>query len=122
MKAREFPVGNPHILTREQISLQNPFPWRLAVQNPYRGLLLCRVLPPQHLRIPLLPYRTLDERLTFPLCAKCANKCQQHLCQHQERERAWTAAYTHVELNRALELGYVVLDVHEVGVNFFLFY
>ncbi|KAL3115058.1 hypothetical protein niasHT_018608 [Heterodera trifolii] len=30
------------------------------------------------------------------------------------RLRAWTAAYTHVELNRALSIGYRVLNVHEV--------
>ncbi|KAL3108061.1 hypothetical protein niasHT_018769 [Heterodera trifolii] len=55
-----------------------------------------------------------DGRLIFGLCARCADLRQQRICHHAERERAWTAAYTHAELNRALSIGYRVLNVHEV--------
>jgi hypothetical protein len=107
-------MGNPEVVTRETIQQQHPTPWRRAEQNPYRGLIKCRVLAPTHIRKPLLPFRTADGRLTFPLCGQCANKCQQRPCRHGDRIRSWVAAYTHAELNKALELGYVVLDVFEV--------
>ncbi|KAL3123204.1 hypothetical protein niasHT_006534 [Heterodera trifolii] len=94
-------------------------PWRRPEDNPFRGFLFCRVLPPtaEELgdREPLLPYRTqADGRLIFGLCARCSELRQQRICHHTERERAWTAAYTHVELNRALSIGYRVMNVHEV--------
>lgn len=118
MKALPFPVGNPRVITRETLLQEGgpPLPWRAP--QPYRGLLLVRVLPPlgaRALRVPLLPYRTRDGRLAFPLCARCADNCQQRACRHTDRQRSWTAAYTHAELNRALELGYLVIDVFEVG-------
>ncbi|KAL3118057.1 hypothetical protein niasHT_004860 [Heterodera trifolii] len=137
MKARPFPIGIPHVWTGEQLwqagaqvfeaSAPPPaglcpppaLPWRCPEDNPFRGFLFCRVLPPtaEELgdREPLLPYRTqADGRLIFGLCSRCAELRQQRICHHEERERAWTAAYTHVELNRALSIGYRVLNVHEV--------
>ncbi|KAL3114360.1 hypothetical protein niasHT_011761 [Heterodera trifolii] len=131
MKARPFPIGTPHVWTGEQLwqagaqvfeaGLCPPpaLPWRRPEDNPFRGFLFCRVLPPtaEELgdREPLLPYRTqADGRLIFGLCARCSELRQQRICHHTEPERAWTAAYTHVELNRALSIGYRVLNVHEV--------
>jgi hypothetical protein len=72
-------------------------------------------LAPQNLRIPLLGYRTLDGRLTFPLCAHCADRKLQSACRHDESQRSWKTGYTHEELNKSLELGYKVLNVYEVG-------
>ncbi|KAL3125722.1 hypothetical protein niasHT_002682 [Heterodera trifolii] len=120
MKAFDFPVGNPRVLTRE-VLLQPPtfpLPWRNANCNTFRKLLFVCVLPPDPvlspLRIPLLPYRTNDGRLTFLLCARCADNRQQRSCAHTDHLRSWNAAYTHVELNKALELGYAVTDLFEV--------
>ncbi|KAL3077806.1 hypothetical protein niasHS_011609 [Heterodera schachtii] len=145
MKTRQFPIGR-HVCgpvsscgsssKRQEVSptltvlciiytgppppalRPSAMPWCRPEDNPFRGFLFCRVLPPSADELgdrePLLPYRTqADGRLTFGLCARCAELRQQRTCRHTERERAWTAAYTHVELNRALLLGYRVLQVHE---------
>uniref|UniRef100_A0A914HIJ6 DNA-directed DNA polymerase n=1 Tax=Globodera rostochiensis TaxID=31243 RepID=A0A914HIJ6_GLORO len=114
MKVNPFPVGNPRVLTRE-VLLQPPvppLPWTAPTEA--RGLLLVRVLAPRDIRVPLLGYRTPDGRFTFPLCAWCADRRQQRPCRHGPDKRAWVSAYTHVELNKALELGYQVTDVFEV--------
>uniref|UniRef100_A0A914I8M8 DNA-directed DNA polymerase n=1 Tax=Globodera rostochiensis TaxID=31243 RepID=A0A914I8M8_GLORO len=114
MKVNPFPVGNPRVLTRE-VLLEPPtpsLPWTTPTE--FRGLLLVRVLPPRNIRIPLLGYRTQDGRFTFPLCAWCADRKQQRPCRHSPEKRSWVSAYTHVELNKALELGYVVTDLFEV--------
>ena len=117
MKTGDFPAGHPEVLTRERLIPESPpLPWLRPVHNPYRGLLLVRVLPPQDLALPLLPYRTQDGRLTFPLCSSCAESRQQRRpCEHRNWiERSWVAAFTHMELNRALQLGYRVCDIFEV--------
>uniref|UniRef100_A0A914P3H5 Uncharacterized protein n=1 Tax=Meloidogyne incognita TaxID=6306 RepID=A0A914P3H5_MELIC len=87
MKAREFPIGHPTILTRE--TLLDSLPWTRPNDNVYKGLLLVRVVPPASIRglPPLLGYRTHDGRLTFPLCAACADDRQQHQCHHSEKQR-----------------------------------
>uniref|UniRef100_A0A914N8J3 DNA-directed DNA polymerase n=1 Tax=Meloidogyne incognita TaxID=6306 RepID=A0A914N8J3_MELIC len=119
MKARTFPIGHPDVLTRDTLLLppNNPLPWTTPEHNIYKGLLLVRVQPPNFMNgnlPPVLPYRTHDGRLTFPLCAKCADNRQQRPCTHGERERSWLTGYTHVELNYALERGYKVVDIYEV--------
>ncbi|KAL3091471.1 hypothetical protein niasHS_004876 [Heterodera schachtii] len=91
-----------------------PLPWTAPETNIFRGLLLVRVLAPRNIRVPLLGYRTKDGRFTFPLCAWCADRRQQRPCRHDDDKRSWVTAYTHVELNKALQLGYVVTDLFEV--------
>ncbi|KAL3114415.1 hypothetical protein niasHT_017279 [Heterodera trifolii] len=116
MKVNPFPVGNPRVLTREVLlhPPTAPLPWTCPENNTFRGLLLVRVLAPRNIRVPLLGYRTKDERFTFPLCGVCADRRQQRPCRHGDDKRSWVCAYTHVELNKALQLGYVVTDLFEV--------
>lgn len=115
-KRRAFPIGDPRVLTTEEVS--TPRPWTHSGDNPYRGLLLVQVLPPQHLLRPLLPYRTPAGRLVFPLCGACSRAGEQRRrrCRHEPYERAWVAGYTHFELNLALDLGYRVMEVYEVNI------
>ncbi|KAL3109569.1 hypothetical protein niasHT_011207 [Heterodera trifolii] len=115
-KVNRFPVGNPRVLTREVLLRPptTPLPWNAPENNIFRGLLLVRVLAPRNIRVPLLGYRTKDGRFTFPLCAWCADRRQQRPCRHGDDKRSWVTAYTHVELNKALQLGYVVTDLFEV--------
>lgn len=115
MKHGAYPLHNPLVLTREQIALVSPFPWATPKCNRWRGFLHVRVLPPQHLRRPLLPYRTSNNQLHFTLCSRCSElEKQTGSCRHPPHQRAWIAAYTHAELNKALELGYMVIDVYEI--------
>lgn len=119
MRSKAYPLGHPRVYTREELRQPPtpPFPWTRVAHNPFRGLLKVRVLPPRGLRLTLLPYRTRDGRLTFPLCAACAEECRVNAeCQHVVcwRKRSWVAAFTHSELNAALDLGYTVTEVFEV--------
>ncbi|KAL3074713.1 hypothetical protein niasHT_037578 [Heterodera trifolii] len=64
MKANHFPVGNPRVLTREVLLRPPtaPLSWTTPENNTFRGLMLVRVLAPRNIRVPLLGYRTKDER------------------------------------------------------------
>ena len=95
-------VGHPRIITEnfEDIST-------------YFGLIKCTVLPPRGLFHPVLPYRT-QGKLMFPLCKSCADACNQTPCTHSDNERAIQGTWCSVELEKALEKGYRILQVHEV--------
>ena len=114
MKYCEFPIGYPTLLARETFA--NMQPWTKPEDNPYKGIIYCRVTAPDHLKRPLLPYRTQDKRLVFPLCRRCADEHNQlKPCPHyDDKDRSWVEGFTHAELNKALSLGYVVREVFEV--------
>ena len=95
-------VGRPHIITENFYDI-----------STYFGLIKCTVLPPRRLFHPVLPYRT-QGKLMFPLCKTCADTCNQTPCTHSERERAIQGTWCSVELEKALEKGYRILQMHEV--------
>lgn len=123
MSNGSFPVGHPQVLTFENKRVN----WTCPTQNPYKGLLMVKVLPPRKLKRPLLPYRSKKGVLLFALCASCAEQMPVDGCTHDANKRAWYSAYTHFEacfkslqstlffqLNKALKLGYRVLAINEV--------
>jgi hypothetical protein len=95
-------VGRPRIITENFDDI-----------TTYFGLIKCTVLPPRGLFHPVLPYRT-QGKLMFPLCKACADTCNQAPCTHSERERAIQGTWCSVELEKALEKGYHILQMHEV--------
>ena len=50
----------------------------------------------------------------FPLCKTCADTLNQNPCTHTDEERAILGTWCHVELMKAIEKGYQVLEIHEV--------
>ena len=71
------------------------------------------MLPPRGLLHPVLPYRTKD-KLMFPLCKTCTDTLNQNPCTHTDQERAILGTWCHVELMKAIEKGYEILNIHEV--------
>ena len=97
----EYPVGHPTVYNKGEIP------------NRVNGLLKCKVLPPRRLFLPILPYRCRG-KLLFPLCRTCAETCTQTQCPHaDEEERALTGTWVTLEIDKALSLGYVVLEKYE---------
>ena len=95
-------VGHPEIITEN-----------FADISTYFGLIKCTVLPPRGLLHPVLPYRT-EGKLMFPLCKTCVDTLNQNPCTHTDEERAILGTWCHVELMKAIEKGYEVLEIHEV--------
>ena len=96
-------VGHPRIITEN---------FDDDISN-YFGLIKCTILPPRGLYHPVLPYRT-QGKLMFPLCKTCADTCNQTPCTHSDCERAIQGTWCSVELEKALEKGYRILQIHEV--------
>ncbi|XP_068684293.1 uncharacterized protein [Montipora capricornis] len=102
----EIPIHHPEILTSEALINRSP--------REFFGLIKCDILPPTFLFHPVLPYRA-NEKLMFPLCRTCAETLQQSPCEHKEEERILSGTWCSIEINKALELGYRMVQMIEVG-------
>ena len=95
-------VGHPRIITENFDDI-----------STYFGLVECTVLPPRGLFHHVLPYRT-QGKLMFPLCKTCADACNQTPCDHSDSEIAIQGTWCSVDLEKALEKGYQIVQIHEV--------
>ena len=102
-----YPVKHPRILTENFAPIS-------AGNQPYFGLLKLKILPPRKLFHPVLPHRSPENKLCFPLCHTCCDTQSRGNCTHTEDERALEGTWVSLEVDKALELGYTVLRVDEV--------
>ena len=102
-RSKTVPTDHPEIITEN---------FDEDVSN-YFGLIKCTVLPPRGLFHPVLPYRT-QGKLMFALCKMCADSRNQTPCTHSDTERAICGTWCSVEVMKALEKGYRILQMHEV--------
>ncbi len=101
-----FPTGHPTIITEN-------FQRITKKSKPYKGIISCTVVPPRSLLHPVLPHKS-QKKTTFPLCRTCVDQRQKTPCQHSDGERSLTGVWCHVELYKAVDLGYRVQQIHEV--------
>ena len=123
LKYKRFPVGHPEKITRDidQLLLrpckENCFYYSLCPvvhwELPYFGVMKVTVLPPTDLLHPVLPLKC-NGKLKFPLCYKCACNETQGMCQCLDSERMFTHTYCTPELEVALNMGYILIQIHEV--------
>jgi hypothetical protein len=85
-----------------------------ADHQPYFGGLKLTVLAPRGLQHGVLPYRTKDGLLGFPLCPLCFETNSEEPCSHTDEERTFTGCFCSPEVDKALQLGYRIIKAHEV--------
>ena len=125
LRTRAFPVG-PLEIIRPEVDHYYTFDI-----NALFGLVFCRILPPQNLFVPLLPFR-VRKKTVFALCRVCAEENKTHLtnvnlnqgddipqglkfCYHSEEERSFVGVYTSEELKVAVnKCRYRILNVYEI--------
>ena len=74
----------------------------------------CKVLPPQNFIHPVLPIK-INGKLMFPLCFKCAENTQQSTnCIHTAEERMLRSTWVSLELEKAVEKGYRIIEIESV--------
>jgi hypothetical protein len=100
-KVKVYPVGHPTVIRENFQPISN-----------YFGLIKCRVLAPAKLYHPVLPVRAKG-KLFFPLCKQCVMDNSSE-CRHSEEERSFWGTFTTIEVQKAIEKGYRVLQIHEV--------
>ena len=67
------------------------------------GPIKCKILPPQKLYIPVLPYPS--DKLFFGLCRTCTDRKQRTPCKHNDTQQALIGTWWHNELNTAISVG-----------------
>ena len=116
---KAFPVGHPTKVAHDDElcrRVRAGAPWTKPQDCSIKGLLKVRVVPPQDLTIPVMPMKD-DNRLLFPLCRTCAVQSRKVSpfrppgCAHNDTQRSFVTTTTHVELVKALEHGYEVVDL-----------
>ena len=89
----------------------------------YFGIAKVKILPPRHLSHlyhPVLPV-DIGGKLMFPLCGNCVTEelekpwlTRTAVCNHTEEGRCITGTWCTPELQKAVDLGYRILIIHEV--------
>ena len=110
----DYPEGHPEIITRPDTTDITRF----------FGVARVDVIPPYGLYHPVLPFRygkTNAEKLTFPLCRSCVESemlidllTKSCSCRHSDKERMLHGTWCTPELAKAVELGYIIVTIHEV--------
>lgn len=80
------------------------------------GLIKCKVSAPKNLYVPVLPVKVKmdkSEKLLFPLCLKCAEN-EQREYNHNEVECQFVGTWSTIEVNKAIEKGYKIIEIYEV--------
>ena len=106
---KKYLVGHTKIFLKHQVPQTNE-EWQRC---RFFGAALCSIVPPARLIHPLLPF-CHQGTLMFPLCSKCCVEKHGDFCWHEEKERVLTGTWTTIELDKAVALGYKLLEVKEV--------
>ncbi|XP_055387941.1 uncharacterized protein LOC129616346 [Condylostylus longicornis] len=108
-KYGKFPIGHPQIYVGESIC-------STLKLNNMDGILKCKILPTTNLLHPVLPLKQ-NNKLMFSLCRSCSEeKCLEECCPHSDEERALIGTWVIVEVVKAIQKGYKVLEIYEVWV------
>lgn len=105
-----FPLGHPEIFLGSECN-------RLTNGNNndlsnVHGLIKANVLAPRSLFLPLLPIK-MHNRLLFALCRSCAEELREDECDHEDiAQRSFVGVWCSLELQRAVELGYEIIELY----------
>ena len=69
--------------------------------------------PRKNCFFPVLPVK-LGNKLVFPLCTKCALSNHNETCAHTIQERSFWGTWCTIEVQKAVEEGYKILEIKEI--------
>lgn len=103
MKYGVYPLGHPKIISEN-----------FDYNKKYFGIIKCKILPPQDLYLPVLPLN-INNKLLFTLCFKCASNQENNFnCEHQASERCLEGTWCSLEIDKALEKGYQLIEYQQI--------
>lgn len=114
MSTYEFPVGYETIdIIDDKKDKYSESIHKKGFNYCGKGIYCVDVLPPNKLDFPVLPM-IVNRKIMFGLCRTCCEECCD-MCIHTEEERIINKQeYTHVELEKAIEKGYIIKNVYYI--------
>jgi len=97
-----YPKGHPRVILND-----------FGPISSYFGIAKVKLLAPRKLFHPVIPYRH-QKKLFFPLCRRCTELNSQDPCHCSDEQRAITGTWVTLEIQKAVEKGYQVLEIYEV--------
>ncbi|XP_044005444.1 uncharacterized protein LOC122850350 [Aphidius gifuensis] len=110
LKQSAFPLAHPKVYAGRDIEKEFPNNDISKID----GLIKCRVLAPSDLHMPVLPVRSKNKKLYFPLCRTLVDTMESGFCNHNNNERSLIGTWVSSELKLALTKGYVIEKIYEV--------
>ena len=123
LKYMKFPIGHPVMIYN---NFAKPFRYNCpgnCIYNQctgshwglkYFGVIKATFLPPTDLLHPVLPLRC-NNKLKFPLCYTCAEKGDvEHVCNCSDSKRLFEGTYVSCEVEVAINMGYKIVQYHEI--------
>ncbi|XP_055352832.1 uncharacterized protein LOC129598801 [Paramacrobiotus metropolitanus] len=101
-KTKAYPVGHPEVIVSN-----------FKDAKDYFGLVYCKVAAPDQCLYPVLP-ATINGKLMFVLCKKCAMEKALSRCAHTDDDRCFEGVWATPELHHAIDVGYRVVEMYEV--------
>ncbi|XP_055353927.1 uncharacterized protein LOC129599656 [Paramacrobiotus metropolitanus] len=101
-KTKAYPVGQPEIIISNFKDVKD-----------YFGFVYCKVAAPDECLYPVLPL-TINDKLMFVLCKKCAMEKVTSRCVHSDEELSFEGIWCTPELHHAVDVGYRVVEMYEV--------
>lgn len=109
----DYPIGHPEFIDQP----------KTTDISRYYGLVKCKILPPYEVYHHVLPHR-YDSKLLFPLCRTCAEQGMKETllersktCTHSHKEQTLTGTWTTLELQKAIQKGYVITTKYGTSIN-----
>ena len=119
-----YPMHHPKILHRADINWTPGTPFRTGIIGEdgtdalYKGVLRVKVRAPKDLLIPVLGQKMMTTngyfKFMFHTCEKCVVENTKTSCKHTDEERTFITKVPHLELLKALDMGYELLDIYDV--------
>lgn len=115
---KAFPINSYTILVESELTdvFYDPEKETLLTKKggiPIVGLCHVRMLAPDNMTFPVLPYRRRDNTTVLALCRTCAEERRFGTCGHKTNARSMTSVWTGAEISYSLQQGYELLNFYE---------
>lgn len=105
-----YPIGHPEYVASLKGDIENDL-----LKGKYYGFWKGKIIAPKKLFQPLLLKGAFHKRYRAS-CYSCI-KSQDKECQHTDEEKCFIATYTTIEVQKALQLGYKIIETYAI-LNF----
>jgi hypothetical protein len=122
----EFVKGKPISLVGKSLDLVKLIEGKFYLQtstatSKIEGVMHVKVLVPRQNTLKGIPFllSRLGGRSMGAMCRTCVEKCDNKMCRCDDEKRAFIDTYSVIEVEYAIKLGYILMEIYECYVSMF---